>query len=104
VAFDYERLRRFKSPEEDERPRGVPDPVRQARLSALVVAALKAAHLPPEARRLFKRKRVSWRTVRRLTQDVLSLPWRIEDARRESARLSATAFCGCCNRETIDDE
>jgi len=46
-----------------------------------------AAHLPTEARRLFRRKSVAWRTIQKLTESALD-GWSRQDEARETARKS----------------
>jgi hypothetical protein len=50
-----------------------------------------AKHLTPELRRLFKRKRVSWRTVRHYTAKEVK-GWHIEEARRDRGGEMAGSF------------
>lgn len=102
--------RDLKSAAKRRRKRAVKEPrgeARRARLEEVLVEAVKelartfprdympgvrlfhqktckriAAHLPPEARRLFKRKRVSWRTIRKYTAAVAD--WSRYDLEREA--------------------
>jgi hypothetical protein len=46
-----------------------------------------ATHLPPDAKKLYRRTRVAWRTIQRLTAPALD-GWSRQDEARETARKS----------------